>query len=68
MAKRIQSACLYETIRFEQPSELAAYRAGLARKRVRYTIDSEETRSDGSVVIRIRRQYNAYKLGDYVKE
>lgn len=66
MAKRIKSACLYETILFELPSELAAYRAGLNRKKVKHTIDAEERREDGTILVRIRRQYNSYAAGEYM--
>ena len=77
--KRIQSACLNQTIHFlmkeEMEHELAVsevraeyeqYRKTLDKKRVKYQIVEELPQPDGSLVIRIKKQYNNYDVGDYL--
>ena len=34
---------------------------------VKYKILAEETQPDGSVIVKIKRQYNNYDCGDYLK-
>ena len=77
--KRIKSACLQQTIHFMLKEDLrhedalrgvkedvAAYQMQLERSRTRYRIDSEEEQPDGSVIVKIRKQYNSYDCGDYL--
>lgn len=77
--KRIKSACLQQTIHFMLKEDLrhedalrgvkedvAAYKMQLERSRTRYRIDSEEEQPDGSVIVKIRKQYNSYDCGDYL--
>jgi len=78
--KRIQSACLLQTIHFilkedidralaveEVRAECEAYKASLERKHIPHCVESEETLDDGSIIVRVRRQYNSYDTGDYLK-
>lgn len=77
--KRIKSACLQQTLHFmlkedlrhedavrSVKEDLAAYRLQLERSRTRYRIDSEEEQPDGSIIVKIRKQYNSYDCGDYL--
>lgn len=77
--KRIKSACLIQTLRFglkeDVPHEEAVqavqreyahYKAGLERSRTKYRIMREETLSDGSIQIEIRKQYNSHDCGSYL--
>ncbi len=77
--KRIQCACLAQTIHFTPKEdiapaeaaallkqEVAAYKLGLERRRTKYQVESESTLPDGSIVLKLRRQYNAYPCGDYL--
>ena len=77
--KRIKSACLQQTLHFmlkedlrhedavrSVKEDLAAYRLQLERSRTRYRIDSEEEQPDGSIIVKIRKQYNSYDFGDYL--
>ena len=77
--KRIKSACLQQTIHFMLKEDLrhedalrgvkedvAAYKMQLERSRTRYRIDSEKEQPDGSVIVKIRKQYNSYDCGDYL--
>jgi len=77
--KRVKAACLLQTLHFQlkedmDPAvaakaiqdEVAHYKAQLERNRTAYKIDEETTLPDGSVLIRIRKQYNAVSTGEYL--
>lgn len=78
--KRIQSACLEQTIRFELSEnlpreeaaaavkkELESYKAGMDRRRIRYRVIEESTEPDGSILLKIKKQYNSYRTGEYLQ-
>lgn len=71
--KRVRSACIMQTLVFAQREELCftaekslefnrteyeKYKADLEKVGTRYQILSESEEPDGSVVIKIRKQYN----------
>lgn len=64
--KRIQSACLEQTIRFESKEEFEKYKIDLEKKRVIYKICEEKVKEDGFIVVKIKRQYNSYDCSDYI--
>ena len=77
--KRIQAACICQTLRFALPDgteagnaaeitrqEVAQYKKVLEEKRIRHKIVSEQEQPDGSVVLKIIKQYNASPVGDYL--
>ena len=78
--KRIKAACIYQTILFSQKEEhlehdyvvkliqdeVNRYKETLNRNRTKYKIVSEETQEDGSVMIKIIKQYNMTPVGDYL--
>ena len=77
--KRVKAACLLQTLHFQLKedleheqavetvhNELAHYKAQLERNRTAYKIDEETVQPDGSIVIKIRKQYNAVAVGDYL--
>lgn len=77
--KRVKYACLEQTLHFSlrealDPEETARcvrsefeqYKADLDRKRLRYRIVSEASQPDGSLIVQIRKQYNAHDCGDYL--
>ena len=79
--KRIQAACLCQTLHYllkeniEQneaakmvEDEVAKYREKLDKNKIQYLIISEEKQKDGSVVIKIIKQYNTSPIGDYLNE
>lgn len=79
--KRIQNACLEQTIVFSvresfgieedrriNREELAHYKMQMAKKHVRYEILSEEECQDGALKVKIRRQYNQYPCSEYIKD
>ena len=65
--KRIQSACLEQTILFSASDDLSPELAAkMVRQEVAYKIESETPQPDGSVIVRLRRQYNFYSCGTYL--
>lgn len=71
--KRVKAACILQTLVFAQKEdcglsreavletnrrEVAHYKQTLERTRTRYRIDSETEQEDGSIVVRVRKQYN----------
>ena len=48
--------------------EVAHYKKSLERNRTRYKIVEETTQPDGSIMIRIKKQYNQSPVGDYLNE
>ena len=72
--KRVKAGCILQTLVFSQKSELGLsketalqmnrkeiehYKAMLERARVRYQIDGEDVQADGTVIVHVRKQYNA---------
>lgn len=78
--KRIQSACICQTLLFTlkdnvlPPEEAAAqvareveqYKKTLERNRVKHRIVEETRQPDGSVVVKIIKQYNMSPVGSYL--
>ena len=77
--KRIQSACLIQTLHFQLKEgvpheqavagvreEYAQYKTRLERNHTHYRIMREEPQDDGSIVIEIRKQYNNASCGTYL--
>lgn len=77
--KRVKAACICQTLHFmlkeEAPhdhavrmvkEELETYKKNLERNRTKYKITEETEQSDGSVIIKIVKQYNRGEVGDYL--
>ena len=77
--KRVKAACICQTLHFMLKDDLGhdyavklvkeeveKYKASLDKSRTKYKIVSEETQSDGSVMIKIIKQYNTSPVGDYL--
>ena len=77
--KRVKAACLCQTLHFmlkedldhetavnQVAAEVAHYKQGLDKSRTKYRILEERTEPDGSVVIRIRKQFNTCPVGEYL--
>lgn len=71
--KRIQAACILQTLVFSQKNdcglsreqqcrlnhdEVASYKSMLDRRCTRYQITEETEQPDGSVLVRVKKQYN----------
>ena len=63
--KRSVSACLQQTQRFESEADCQSYLRTLQRKHIKHKLLEKGTEQDGSVFIRILREYNGYPIGDY---
>lgn len=46
--------------------EVAHYKAQLERNHTQYCIDEEITQPDGSILVKIRKQYNTSQVGSYL--
>ncbi|MBE5748621.1 MAG: hypothetical protein E7344_03205 [Clostridiales bacterium] len=70
--KRIKSACIFQTLIFAQKPELELnkqdalkinhdeierYKSAMDRAKTRYQIVSVEDQDDGSVIVRVKKQY-----------
>ena len=71
--KRVKAACILQTLVFMQKEdcglsrntileanrrEVASYKKTLERTGTRYQIVSEEEQENGSILVRVRKQYN----------
>lgn len=78
--KRVKAACICQTLHFmlkedTDPGlarrlvqeEVRAYRSRLDDSNTRYRILSEEPQEDGSVILKIKKQYNQSPVGDYLQ-
>ena len=79
--KRIQAACIMQTLKFQQKEnsgfsvesmlkmnreEVQRYKAQMDKNKTRYKIDEETEQSDGSIIVRIRKEYNnGAPVGEY---
>ena len=77
--KRVKAACICQTLHFMLKDDLGhdyavklvkeeveKYKASLNKNRTKYKLVSEETQPDGSVMIKIIKQYNTSPVGDYL--
>ena len=77
--KRIQQACICQTLHFMLKEDVAhedavrqvaievrRYKDGLKNHGITHRILEETTRPDGSVILRIIKQYNQSPVGDYL--
>mgnify|MGYP004530408601 FL=1 len=71
--KRVKAACILQTLVFAQKEdcgltreqqlclnrdEVSRYKATMDQSRTRYQITEETEQSDGSVIVRVRKQYS----------
>lgn len=77
--KRIQSACICQTLHFQLKEdvghdyavklvheEVEQYKKTLDRNRTKYKIVEEAEQSDGSILVKVIKQYNASPVGNYL--
>lgn len=77
--KRIKAACICQTLHFMLKEDLEhnwavsmvkqeveRYKKGLERNRTLYKILEETEQPDGSVIIKVIKQYNTSPVGDYL--
>lgn len=77
--KRVKAACICQTLHFMLKEdvghdyaislvkeEVANYKKSLERAGTVYKIVDENVQEDGSIIIKIIKQYNACPVGDYL--
>ena len=77
--KRVLAACFFQTLHFQLKEdiphdmairlvrqEVESYKDGLSRKGFQYKIDSEAEQSDGSIILKIRKQNLRTPVGEYM--
>lgn len=71
--RRIVSACLLQTMRFDTAKEanpekdFASYCQKLEKGGAKYAIEEKTQEADGSLLVKIRRQYNSYSADGYLQ-
>lgn len=77
--KRIKAACICQTLHFMLKEDLGQeeavksviqevehYKQSLEKNHTQYKILEETTQPDGSIVVKIIKQYNQSPVGDYL--
>ena len=77
--KRVKAACIQQTLHFQLKEDLGHraavhavqeeyehYKRQLERKGTKYRIVEEQTQPDGSILVKIKKQYNDHDCGDYL--
>lgn len=70
--RRIKSACLLQTIRFDTTNDanpdtdFESFCSKLDKKKTRYIIEDKKKEPDGSLIIKIKREHNSYKTDGYL--
>lgn len=71
--RRIQSACLLQTMKFDVTNDANAerdfeiFKEKLNKQNVKYVIDETSKEADGSIIVKIRKQYNSYSTDNYIE-
>lgn len=71
--RRIASACLLQTMRFDTyndadpEADLTTYCKKLDQGNTKYVIEEKITEDSGAIVIKIRKQYNSYPVDGYIE-
>ncbi len=77
--KRVQAACICQTLHFLLKEDVARdyaltlvkqeveqYKKGLDQKHIQHKILEETAQPDGSILVKVIKQYNASPVGDYL--
>ena len=77
--KRVKAACICQTLHFELKDgiehnwavrqveqEVEQYKKRLESNRTQYRIVEQTTQPDGSIMVKVIKQYNACPVGDYL--
>ena len=77
--KRIQAACICQTLHFmlkedvahdwavkQVEQEVEHYKSQLERNRIKHKILEETVQPDGSIIVKVIKQYNTSPVGDYL--
>ena len=77
--KRVKAACICQTLHFMLKEDVAhdwavkqveqdveSYKKTLERNRTQYKIVEQTTQPDGSIMLKVIKQYNSSSVGDYL--
>mgnify|MGYP000056133479 FL=1 len=77
--KRIKAACICQTLHFQLKEDVAHdyavqlvheefnhYKKSLEKRQTKYKIIATEDQPDGSIIVKIIKQYNTSPVGDYL--
>ncbi len=77
--KRVKAACICQTLHFmlkedvnrdyalkQVEQEVEQYKQGLEKNRTKYKITEQTAQPDGSILMKVIKQYNASPVGDYL--
>jgi len=77
--KRVKAACICQTLHFMLKEdaghdyavkmvneEVEHYKKNLERNHTQYKIVEQEVQTDGSIILKIIKQYNSSPVGDYL--
>ncbi len=77
--KRVKSACICQTLHFMLKEDLGRdyaitlvkqeveqYKKGLERNNTKYKIVEQTDEPDGSIILKVIKQYNSSPVGDYL--
>lgn len=77
--KRVKAACICQTLHFmlkdgmtgdfaakQVREEVAQYKKNLEKNRTQYKIVDESVCEDGSIILKVIKQYNTSPVGDYL--
>ncbi len=77
--KRIQAACICQTLHFMLKDDIAhslaarmvreeveQYKQRMERSQIKYKILEESVQSDDSIIVKVVKQYNQSPVGDYL--
>ena len=77
--KRVKAACICQTLHFmlkdgephlyavkQVKDEVEKYKSDLERNHTQYKILEQTEQPDGSIIVKVIKQYNAAPVGDYL--
>ncbi|MDO4329834.1 MAG: protein pyrBI [Lachnospiraceae bacterium] len=70
--RRILTACLLQTMRFDTVKDANArkdyedYCERLKKSGTKFVVEEEKEEPDGSIVIKVKKQYNSYRTDGYI--
>ena len=77
--KRVKAACICQTLHFtlkedmehlyavkQVKDEVEQYKKNLERNRTQYKIVEQTEQPDGSIIVKVIKQYNAAPVGNYL--
>lgn len=78
--KRVKAACICQTLHFmlkedvehdyavsQVKREVEQYKRGLENNYTKYRIVEQKEQPDGSIMLKVIKQYNSSPVGDYLK-